>query len=324
MKIKENVMKLEDIGFYTLSDNRAENASSTSPLWRCEVLVTNRCNFNCPYCRHVGPEKDMTWDDAKVVLDLWIKDGLKNVRFSGGEPTMWSWLVQAVQYCNDNGVERIAISTNGSADITLYHMLVQAGASDFSVSFDACCVEDCEKMSGNKAKWQGLRKAIKFLASKTYVTAGVVLTEDNEKQVTEIVSSAKELGVADVRVIPAAQHAKALDTLPESDSPILEYRRKNAINGDTVRGLRKCDSKHCMLTLDDMAIVGDSHYPCIIYAREGGDAIGKVGCGMRGERLSWMKSHDCLKDPICAGNCLDVCRDYNNTAKRLNKLYPNK
>ena len=316
-------MKLEDIGFYTLSDDRAKNASSTTPLWRCEVLVTNRCNFNCPYCRHVGPERDMTWDEAKRVLDLWVNDGLKNVRFSGGEPTLWKHLVKAVEHCNSNGVERIAISTNGSADLDLYTELVEAGASDFSISFDACCADDCEKMSGNKAKWIGLKNAIQHLSSKTYVTAGVVLTEDNEDSVVEIVNSAKELGVSDIRVIPAAQHAKALAGLPESDSPILEYRRKKALAGKTVRGLECSDSKHCMLVLDDMAIVGDSHYPCIIYAREGGEPIGKVSDNMRAERLDWMKTHDCKQDAICAGNCLDVCRDYNNTAQRLNPLYPN-
>ena len=44
-------MKLEEIGFYTLDDERAKHASETSPLWRCELLLTNKCNFHCPYCR---------------------------------------------------------------------------------------------------------------------------------------------------------------------------------------------------------------------------------------------------------------------------------
>jgi hypothetical protein len=30
-------MKLEDIGFYTLSDNRAKNVSGASPMQRCEI-----------------------------------------------------------------------------------------------------------------------------------------------------------------------------------------------------------------------------------------------------------------------------------------------
>ena len=44
-------MRLEEIGFYTLSDERAKNVSSTSRMQRTEMLVTGRCNFSCPYCR---------------------------------------------------------------------------------------------------------------------------------------------------------------------------------------------------------------------------------------------------------------------------------
>jgi len=50
----EASMDLKEIGFYTLSDDRAKQASETSPLQRCELILTARCNFRCPYCRHVG------------------------------------------------------------------------------------------------------------------------------------------------------------------------------------------------------------------------------------------------------------------------------
>jgi hypothetical protein len=48
-------MKLEDIGFYTLSDNRALNVSAWSPMMRCELVLTGRCNFRHPYCRSLRP-----------------------------------------------------------------------------------------------------------------------------------------------------------------------------------------------------------------------------------------------------------------------------
>jgi len=44
-------MKLEDIGFYTLSDERAKNTSINTSLKRCEILITDKCNLKCPYCR---------------------------------------------------------------------------------------------------------------------------------------------------------------------------------------------------------------------------------------------------------------------------------
>jgi molybdenum cofactor biosynthesis enzyme MoaA len=109
-------MRLEEIGFYTLSDERAAKASGTSPMYRCEMILTSRCNFNCPYCRGLRMMKgDIDFEVAKTALQLWIKDGLKNVRFSGGEPTMYPYLNRLVRMCKEGGVEHIAISTNGSA-----------------------------------------------------------------------------------------------------------------------------------------------------------------------------------------------------------------
>ncbi len=68
-------MKLEEIGFYTLSDARAENASVDSPLQRCELILTDKCNFNCPYCRGVRPDIKGTlpYKSAKAIIKLWAK-----------------------------------------------------------------------------------------------------------------------------------------------------------------------------------------------------------------------------------------------------------
>jgi len=112
-----NTNKLDDIGFYTLSDKRAFRASDKTPLWRCELILTEACNFKCPYCRGItNPEAKGTidFDVAKATVSYWISEGLKNVRFTGGEPTLYRGLTELVSMCKAGGVERIAISTNGS------------------------------------------------------------------------------------------------------------------------------------------------------------------------------------------------------------------
>ena len=83
--------------------------------------------------------------------------------------------------------------------------------------------------------------------------------------------------------------------------------------------MTKSDSKKCALVLDDSVIAGDFHFPCVIYMREKGNAIGKVSENMRVERKQWFEKHDCFKDKICREMCLDVCRDYNNKFKELRK-----
>ena len=150
-------------------------------------------------------------------------------------------------------------------------------------------------------------------------TVGVVLTEANVEEFKRTVLFAHGLGVADIRIISAAQWNAPLEDLDLPSEvldvhPILAYRVANLRSNVTVRGLGPEDSDRCPLVLDDMAVLRGEHYPCIIYLREQGAPIGRVGPGMRAERASWAKDHDVKKDPICAGNCLDVCRDYNRKA----------
>jgi len=320
-------MKLEQIGFYTLSDDRAKNASATSPMQRCELIITDACNFKCPYCR---PLRDdcrgvRTLDHCKNVVRLWAKDGLKNIRFSGGEPTVHAGLLDLVKYTKAQGVERIAISTNGSAKPELYRELVEAGVNDFSISLDACCASGVEKMARTSGKGALVLSNIRLLSTLTYVTVGVVITDENIHELVKIVMFAHNLGVADIRIISAAQENKLLEEAANLDKavldahPILKYRVCNINNQRHVRGLKSTDCKKCHLIKDDSMVAGNYHFPCIIYMREGGNPIGVVGENMRQERIDWLENTNTHEDPICRKNCLDVCVDYNNKAEQYNE-----
>jgi pyruvate-formate lyase-activating enzyme len=316
-------MRLEEIGFYTLSDRRASTANEFSELARCEIVLTDRCNFSCPYCRGLREDirGDMPFEFASYILNGWCAHGLKNVRFSGGEPMLYKQLPKLVELCAKRGVERIAVSTNGSLPPSLYSRLIDAGVSDFSVSFDACCSSTGATMSGrDEETWYRVVDCIEYLASQVYTTVGVVLTKENLPELDTIVQLADTLGVADIRIIPAAQYSRELrkvrlDNALLEKYPILDYRIKNVLAGKPVRGLSKEDNKKCPLVLDDMAVAGHYHFPCIIYMREQGNPIGQAGVDMgavRESRARWYQTHDCYADPICSKNCLDVCVDYNN------------
>jgi molybdenum cofactor biosynthesis enzyme MoaA len=315
--------KLEDIGFYTLSDSRALQSSERSPLWRCELILTDRCNFKCTYCRGLRNDisGEMPYETALLIIREWIREGLQNVRFSGGEPTLYKGLTNLVSECKNAGVKRIAVSTNGSAAQTEYSELIKAGVNDFSVSLDACCSSVADRMSGGiNGAWFKVVENIKWLSSQTYTTVGIVVNDDNIEKCLDTILFADTLGVSDIRVIPSAQFNKMLSILSGlSDSflskhPILNYRVSNMRDGRHVRGLTEKDCSSCHLVLDDMAVAAGYHFPCIIYMREQGNAIGKIGPNMREERRVWSESHDCFSDPICSKNCLDICIDFNNKA----------
>lgn len=320
---EKNGFKLEDIGFYTLSNYRALNATEKSPLWRCELLLTDRCTFKCPYCRGMQDQYrgDLSKEDAFRVVDLWIAEGLVNVRFSGGEPTVWKHLPDLVKHCKDGGVKRIAVSTNGYNHPDYYAELIHSGVNDLSISLDACCATIGDAMSGGiKGAWEKVVRNIELVSRLTYTTVGMVFTEQNIGQAKDSVRFAASLGVQDIRVVPSAQYNEALVELSGlgkdflSRFPILQYRINNVLHGRNVRSMVEGDCSKCRLALDDMAVVAGYHFPCIIYLREGGKPIGKVGPNMREERRKWVEEHDSFADPICREMCLDVCVDYNNVA----------
>jgi molybdenum cofactor biosynthesis enzyme MoaA len=318
---------LKEIGFYTLSDDRAKNVSETSQMKRCEMIITEYCNFRCPYCRGLADDiygfrkvKQLTLDEIKRNIDMWCEgEPLENIRFSGGEPTLHPNIREAVAYAKSKGIKRIAISTNGSNKLSLYQELIDLGCNDFSISLDACCADDGDKMAGGvKGSWDVVVKNIKDISKLTYVTVGVVLTPENIDKTIDTIRFAHALGVADIRIISASQWNQPIPRLNEVEDeivnahPILKYRIAHFAEGVNVRGMKESDSNRCAIVLDDSVIAGNYTFPCVIYMREGGKPICKVGPDMRKERVKWFNEHNTYEDNICKNNCLDVCISHNN------------
>lgn len=314
-------MKLEKIGFYTMSDNRAKNVSIDSPIYRAEFIITDKCNFKCPYCRGVN-KTELSFNEFKNQLDLLNNSGgIINIRLSGGEPTLNKELEKMVSYARSiPAIQHIAISTNGSANIGTYRKLISSGVNDFSISFDACCSVDCDTLSGRVGYWNKIKANIASISKLCYVSVGTVINETNEAKIKDVVLEADRLGVRDIRIIPSAQYNKSsMFSLPDriiNKHPILKYRMENMGDNISFRGLSGNDSQLCPLVIDDLAILNGEHYPCIIYMREKGNPIGELNRGFRGTRHKWFLQHNCKKDKICLNNCLDVCRDYNRVATR--------
>jgi len=319
-------VRLQDIGFYTLSDQRALTATIKTPLQRCELVLTKNCNFNCLYCRGLTGEAAgvIKTDQAVDWIGYWLEQGLKNVRFTGGEPLLWPGLLGLVEACRDGGVERIAISSNGSLPLRRYTELLKAGVNDFSISLDSGCCSGGEIMSGGAKRWDQVVENIRALTQQVYVSLGMVFTPDNVKECVNHVLFADSLNPGDIRVIPSAQHNQALEKLTQLPTevlkkyPILRYRIQNIADNRQVRGMDESDCRHCWLALDDMACAQEYHFPCIIHLREGGAPVGRLTSNVRADRLKWIVEHDSFADPICRKNCLDVCIAYNNKARETN------
>src|SRR6266545_942449 len=106
------------------NDEKLHNhGSSTVKHGRGSVLtvdLTNRCNMMCDPCfmdaNQVGFVHELTWDDIKMVLDnaITIKPRRQmSVQFSGGEPTISPYFLDAVRYSRKVGYNSVQAATNG-------------------------------------------------------------------------------------------------------------------------------------------------------------------------------------------------------------------
>ncbi len=106
------------------NDEKLHNhGSSTIKHGRGAVLtvdLTNRCNMMCDPCfmdaNQVGFVHELSWEDIKQVLDnaISIKPRRQmSVQFSGGEPTMSPYFLDAVRYAREVGYNSVQAATNG-------------------------------------------------------------------------------------------------------------------------------------------------------------------------------------------------------------------
>src|SRR6201993_3505309 len=106
------------------NDQKLHNHGSSTVLHgRGSVLtvdLTNRCNMMCDPCfmdaNQVGFVHELTWEEIKTMLDnaITIKPRRQmSVQFSGGEPTLSPYFLDAVRYARKVGYNSVQAATNG-------------------------------------------------------------------------------------------------------------------------------------------------------------------------------------------------------------------
>ena len=99
------------------------HGSSSIQYGRGAVLtidLTNRCNMMCDPCfmdaNQIGLVHELNWEDIRQLLDNAISIRPRrqlSVQFSGGEPTLSPYFIEAVRYARKVGYEVVQVATNG-------------------------------------------------------------------------------------------------------------------------------------------------------------------------------------------------------------------
>lgn len=108
------------------------------------ISVTDRCNFRCQYCMPVEglpwlPKQELLrYEEIAEIVRQLAPLGLRRLRITGGEPTIRPDLVTLVRQLKAiDGIEDIALSTNGVKLPQMARELAEAGLDRVNISADS-------------------------------------------------------------------------------------------------------------------------------------------------------------------------------------------
>lgn len=327
--------------------------SAQTPLHRVTVFLTYRCNLDCPYCKTIArsdaelearPQKRASFDVAAFERLLSQHRGtpLRHLHFTGGEASLVPGFVELVRRAKQAGVERLSVTTNGTLPPAKYLELIAAGLDEVRVSLDAEEPGLGAALTGRKAAWARAVETVRVLgAARTtgapfFLIVNSVVGRENRARLVELVTFLLSLGVDDLKLItnvdekdslgdfPEAARVKegldaCLATEPANAFPLLRRKLTTVFAPDAI-GLSRVaphDDWRCFIPLTERTVDATSYYPCSVYLREGGAALGALTDAPETQRqrsARFVKEGRCLEDPICQRYCLHCTRAYNEAA----------
>lgn len=106
------------------------------------VSVTDRCDMACVYCRpsmrdgYLPAEDRLDVAQWEALLSALVREGVRRVRITGGEPLLFKGILDVVRRVRALGVDDLALTTNASRLAALAVPLRDAGLQRVNVSID--------------------------------------------------------------------------------------------------------------------------------------------------------------------------------------------
>lgn len=199
------------------------------PLHDLRISVMDRCNLRCPYCmpgetfheryRFLGSQERLSFEEIVRVARLMVRLGVRKLRLTGGEPLLRPNLTDLIGDLSAiDGVEDIALTTNGTLLAKHAFELHAAGLRRVTVSLDSLDPEVFLRMSGG---FGGLEEALAGIEQARRAGLGpvkintVVQRGVNDHTVLQLVERFRGTGVI-VRFIEYMDVGNRNDWKPEA------------------------------------------------------------------------------------------------------------
>ena len=130
------------------------------PLRDLRLSVIEACNFRCPYCMPADQIDDaygldaasrLSFDEIETLVRGFVQLGVRKLRLTGGEPLLRKRLPDLVRrLAAIDGIEDLALTTNGSLLGIHAKALREAGLRRVTVSLDTLDADLFRKLSGGR------------------------------------------------------------------------------------------------------------------------------------------------------------------------------
>ncbi len=177
------------------------------PLRDLRLSVIDACNFRCPYCMPADrvPEDHgldaasrLSFDEIDRLVRGFARIGVRKLRITGGEPLLRKRLPELIaRLAAIDGIEDLALTTNGSLLAAQARALRDAGLHRLTVSLDALDPQHFTALSGGRGDVGTVLRGIDAATSVGFerIKLNCVVQRDiNEDQVLPLVEFARTHG----------------------------------------------------------------------------------------------------------------------------------
>ncbi len=323
---------------------------TNAPLDRVTLFVTHRCNLRCRYCNgpHLNPtldpaqrrrmlSGDLTLPQYRALIADWAGHGLAHIHFTGGEPTLNPHLPAFVRLATERGILS-SLTTNGTADASVYRQLVEAGLTEIRVSLDSEEESQADLLTGVPGAWRTVTanleafRALKEEGRELFVILNACVTSCTVDDVASTVEGLATYRPDDLKLLMVAEDREAIRTHGRRRlvNDLLACARESAPQYELlprkIRGLFRRDStgfldplsqrlmRRCYIPLTERTLDANSIYPCSIYLRYQGRPLAAATASFDAQQQAiarFVDEHDCRDDPICRQNCTSCCKEFN-------------
>lgn len=268
------------------------------PVTNLRISLTPRCNLRCIYCHaegEVAPRNEMTIDEITEVMQVGAEFGMKSVKFTGGEPTVRSDLVEIIRAVPE-GMES-SLTTNGTLLSRIAPGLKEAGLSRVNVSIDSLDRERYCQITGRDLLpdvIEGIRAAVD--AGLTPVKLNVVVLKGiNEDEVQDFIDFVKDdrdlilqlIELMDFKECPYHSDVGALEEELAARSRTIitrrmHHRKKYCLDGSEIEVVRPLHNSEFCAFCNRLRVTSDGHLkPCLLRHDNHVDIRGRHGDELR-------------------------------------------